>query len=293
MNVKIGVTLPQFAGDIPRLIDAVRRAEEAGLDSVWVFDHLWPLGNKQRPMLEGWSTLAFLAAHTQNISIGTLVTRSTLRHPAVLAKMAATVANIAPGRVTLAIGSGDAASREENESFGLPYYSGAARIDQLSSVVQVVRSYLRGEVVRRADEFVEITDLPAGPTSVAPPVWVGGRSRNARVVAGRYADGWNCWAASPDRFATEAEAVRAAADGREIELTWGGAFVLANDEAEARAKLGDRDPEKHVVGGPERVAEHIHTLAEAGASHVVATFQDAGTPGSYEILGDVRQLVAN
>ena len=61
MSVAIGVTLPQFTGDPERFLDGVRRAEELGFDSVWVFDHLWPLGgNRERPILECWTALSYL-----------------------------------------------------------------------------------------------------------------------------------------------------------------------------------------------------------------------------------------
>ena len=106
------------------VVDGAHRAREAGLDSVFVFDHLWPLtGGKERPIFESWTTLAHIAAVTDTMDIGTLVTRSSLRHPAVLAKMAATVASIAPGRLIVAIGSGDEMSRPENEAYGIPYFA--------------------------------------------------------------------------------------------------------------------------------------------------------------------------
>ena len=96
-ELKLGVTLPQFTAEPAQVVDAALRAESLGLDSSWVFDHLWPLsGGKERPALEAWTTLAYLAAATSRIDLGTLVTRSTLRQPAVLAKMAATVAEKLP-----------------------------------------------------------------------------------------------------------------------------------------------------------------------------------------------------
>ncbi|MGH2695063.1 MAG: LLM class flavin-dependent oxidoreductase, partial [Actinomycetota bacterium] len=199
--IRVGVTLPQFTGDPDAFVGGANRAEAAGLDSIWVFDHLWPLsGGKQRPILECWTALAFVAAATERITVGTLVARSTLRHPAVLAKMAETVAAVAPGRLTVAIGSGDEASRDENMAFGLPFLSGAARVAQLRDTVDVVRARL-GE---RA------------------PVWVAGRTDEIIRVAGERADGWNSWEASAAEFTTEAAAVRAAAGGRTVETTWAG-----------------------------------------------------------------------
>jgi alkanesulfonate monooxygenase SsuD/methylene tetrahydromethanopterin reductase-like flavin-dependent oxidoreductase (luciferase family) len=131
-GVRLGVTLPQFTGDPSKLLDGARRAEDAGLDSVWLFDHLWPLtGGKSRSMFECWTSLAYIAAVTKRVTVGTLVSRSSMRHPVLLAKMAATVHAIAPGRLVVGIGSGDEASRPENDSVGLPYYPGRERTDQL------------------------------------------------------------------------------------------------------------------------------------------------------------------
>ena len=269
MNPRVGVTLPQFSGDVSVLRTAVGRAVDAGLDSVWVFDHMWPLGQKNRPILECWSTLAYLGAYSSDVAIGTLVTRSTLRNPALLARMAATVARMASGRLTIGIGSGDKESKAENAAAGVPYYSGAARFSQLAETVDVLRSQLRSE-------------------NLSAPVWVAGRTKGARGVAAAHADGWNCWAAAPEAFAAEAAQVRAAAGDRPFEVTWGGLFVAAEDDTAARAVLGHRDPSPYLVGGPDVVAERLAELAGAGATHIIATFPDAGKPGGYEVLGAVK-----
>jgi alkanesulfonate monooxygenase SsuD/methylene tetrahydromethanopterin reductase-like flavin-dependent oxidoreductase (luciferase family) len=199
--IRFGVTLPQFTAERDDFIGGALRAEAAGLDSIWVFDHLWPLsGGKARPILECWTALGYVAAATERITIGTLVTRSTLRHPAVLAKMAETIADIAPDRLTIVIGSGDEASRDENVAFGLPFLSGAARFEQLRDTVDVVRARV----------------------GTKAPVWVAGRSEEVRRMAGESADGWNAWEASAAEFAEEAATVRAAARGRTVETTWAG-----------------------------------------------------------------------
>ncbi len=290
-EVSLGVTLPQFTDDPATFSDGVRRAEGAGLDSLWLFDHLWPLsGGKTRPILECWTALAWLATRTTRATVGTLVTRSSLRHPALLGKMAATVGEIAPGRVTIAVGSGDHLSRAENEAFGLPYLSGEARVRQLDAVVEAVWRYLHEESVTMSNEHVWLDSLPPSPRPRPPPrIWVAGRSEGVLDVAARWADGWNAWGCSPDAFAADAVQLLDAAGGRQLELTWGGVFVLGEDDADARRKLGARDPSRYVVGGPASVAGHLAKLIEAGASHLIASFPDAATPGSYELFaGPVR-----
>lgn len=255
--VKLGVTLPQFTDDPGKLLSSARRAQEAGLDSIWVFDHLWPLsGGKERPILECWTTLAWLAATIDDITIGTLVTRSSLRNPAVLARAAETVADIAPGRLIVAIGSGDAASRRENEAFGIPYWEGDDRHGQLIAAAEIVRDHLAGRA----------------------PVWLAGRSLSVRTAAGRVADGWNGWGGTPEEFARDAAIV-------EGEVTWAGLVVLAEDDAAARRAAGGRDPSQYVIGGPQEVASHLDGMVAAGASHLIVTFPTAGVVGPYELLG--------
>lgn len=290
-DVLIGVTLPQFTDDAESFVASAQRAESLGLDSLWVFDHLWPLsGGKNRPILEGWTALSWLAGATDRAGIGTLVTRSSLRHPAVLAKMAASVACAAPGRVTLVIGSGDEMSRAENEAFGIPYYEGPDRIEQFKSTVRVLREFLDTQEITVKDEFVSIERLPVSPRPASKPrLWVAGRSDDALEIAGAYGDGWNGWAGTPERFAQDALRVTefAASSGdRAVALTWGGLAMLGKDDEDALAKLGSRNPKQYLVGGPETIARRLGEFVLAGARHLVLTFPDAGETGSYELLAD-------
>jgi alkanesulfonate monooxygenase SsuD/methylene tetrahydromethanopterin reductase-like flavin-dependent oxidoreductase (luciferase family) len=282
----LGATLPQFTEDPDPFVEGARRAEEAGLDSIWVFDHIWPLtGGRTRSILEAWTALAYVAAETKRIRIGTLVTRSSLRHSALLAKMIATVAEIAPGRLTVAIGSGDEANRAENESYGIPYFSGDARVPQLRSTVEVVMGYLTQSSVEVTDGFVQIDGLPPSPRPPERPmVWVGGRGDDILEVAAEHADGWNGWGGSPRRFRQDASNLVELAGGRAIEISWAGQLVLGRDRHEAAERLGDRDPRRFVVGGPGEVAAALSSFVDAGARHLICTFPQPSLPGTYESL---------
>jgi alkanesulfonate monooxygenase SsuD/methylene tetrahydromethanopterin reductase-like flavin-dependent oxidoreductase (luciferase family) len=287
-DVRLGVSLPQFTSDPGVFRSGVERAIAAGLDSIWVFDHLWPLsGGKTRPVLEGWTSLAWAAAATQDIEIGTLVTRSSLRHPAVLGKMAATVTAIAPGRTIVAIGSGDHASKPENDAYGIPYYAGERRLAQLRSTVVALKRYTSEATITLDDDFVEITDLPASPRTDPPPrVWIGGRDEDLLRFAGEIADGWNAWGGTPERFAQDAGAVAAAAGDRPIELSWGGQAIVARSDAEAAGRLGERNPKAFIVGSPETVAARLAGFVEAGARHLVLALPNASDPDAYGLLGE-------
>jgi alkanesulfonate monooxygenase SsuD/methylene tetrahydromethanopterin reductase-like flavin-dependent oxidoreductase (luciferase family) len=289
MTVELGVTLPQFTDDPRAFEDGIRRAEGLGLDSLWVFDHLWPLGNKGRPILEGWTSLAWLAAASSSATVGTLVTRSSLRHPAVLARMAATASEIAPGRVCVAIGSGDDASSGENLAYGIPYWSGADRMDQLASVVDVLHRARDAGPVTVDDDFAAISSLPPGPGPRDYSIWVAGRSVAALDVAGRLADGWNAWAASPEEFAQAAVALRETAGDRPLRLTWGAQVVVAETDDAAHARLGPRNPAHYVTGSPGTVGAYLRLVVDAGADHLILASPFASDPVSYELIaGPVR-----
>ena len=289
MTIRFGVTLPQFTSDPQRFAAGAERAGDLGFDSVWVFDHIWPLGGgAEQPILECWSSLAWLAEKT-DLHVGTLVTRSSLRHPALLGKMAATVAEIAPGRMTIAIGSGDEMNRAENESIGASYYEGGERIRQLVSTVEVVQRFLNLPEVSLDDEFASVNALPATPKPPsAPAIWVGGRSIEILEVAGRIADGWNGWGANPDGFAADATRVRALAQGRPFEISWAGQVVLEEPSADRRPAHGS--PADRLAGSPEEIAAALGRVVAAGATHLIASVPSV-TPEDYEGLAEVARLV--
>lgn len=288
MTVRIGVTLPQFTDDRDSFLSGVHRAVDLGFDSLWVFDHLWPLGgDRTRPILESWSALAYIAEITDDASIGTLVTRSSLRRPVLLAKAAATVAAVAPGRLIIGLGSGDDLNRAENEAFGAPHFSGAGRMEQLVATVTLLQKYLQGDPVTLDDRFASVSDLPPSPSVVpVPPVWLGGRSAEVLELAGRLAGGWNGWGVNLDAFVEDAAKVRAIAGDRPFEISWAGQVILGATDADARSQLGERDPGQYVVGGPEMIRSELARAVTAGASHLIVALPHAGKPGAYEALAE-------
>jgi alkanesulfonate monooxygenase SsuD/methylene tetrahydromethanopterin reductase-like flavin-dependent oxidoreductase (luciferase family) len=288
VSIKVGVTLPQFTEQPQRFLDGALAAEELGYDSVWVFDHLWPLsGGRDRPILESWTSLSHLSSLTERIAIGTLVTRSSLRHPVLLAKMVATVGEFAPGRLICALGSGDILSADENTAFGIPYFEGDDRLNQLASAMEVVTEYTSEEIVGHSDGFAHIDHLVTSPRpDLAPAIWIGGWSRRLLHLAGEGADGWNGWGTDVDRFARAARRVTQASGNRAVEISWAGQVMLSADDEAARRKLKGRDPASFLVGGPDSVAAQLERFVRAGANHLVVAFPHAGSDGSYELFAD-------
>jgi alkanesulfonate monooxygenase SsuD/methylene tetrahydromethanopterin reductase-like flavin-dependent oxidoreductase (luciferase family) len=265
--VRIGMTLPSFVDDPSVPIEIARAAETAGLDGVFVFDHLWR-GDppNRRPALECFTLLGAVAAATSRVAVGTLVARATLRPAATLANAFATAQRVSGGRVIAGIGSGDSESRAENEAFGLEFGIMADRIEALHDSVRLVRD-----------------------TGV--PVWVGGKEAPVRELVA-LADGWNRWGGTPARFGADAALVREVAP--DATLTWGGLVLLGDDDADAttRAEARSRVPREDVlVGGPQRLAAQLAAYVELGASWIIAGPVDATDPRNPELLAAVAGAI--
>jgi len=210
VTVRIGLALPSFVEDPEIPIAVARAAEVAGLDGVFVYDHLWR-GDppNRRPALECFALLGAVMAETERIHVGTLVVRATLRPPATLANAFATAQRIGEGRLIAAIGAGDSQSRAESEAFGFDFGSMAERVSALHDSVRAA-------------------------TGSDYPVWVGGRAAQVRQIVA-IADGWNSWGTETHVFARQCKEVLEIAP--DAMLTWGG---LARPREEGAAALADR-----------------------------------------------------
>jgi alkanesulfonate monooxygenase SsuD/methylene tetrahydromethanopterin reductase-like flavin-dependent oxidoreductase (luciferase family) len=265
MSVRVGVTLPSFVEDPEIPIAVARAAEEAGLDAVFLFDHLWRgEAPDRRPALECFALLGAVAAETSRVRVGTLVARSTLRPAATLANSFLTAQRVSNGRLIAGIGAGDSESRAENEAFGLEFGTMADRIMSLHDAVRAAKG---GDY----------------------PVWVGGNAAQVREVVS-LADGWNRWGGTPERFAKQAELVREVAPNATI--TWGGLVLTGADEAAAQAKAATRTLADDVlVGGPARIAEQLAPFVDRGAEWVILGPIDSSNAENAEALGEVRRLL--
>jgi alkanesulfonate monooxygenase SsuD/methylene tetrahydromethanopterin reductase-like flavin-dependent oxidoreductase (luciferase family) len=277
----LGLTLPQFSERPGPALEACRDAWTLGFGGVFVFDHLWPLGQPERPALEGWTLLAALAAlaggDPGGFRVGTMVTRAGLRNPGLVARMAATVGEIAGGPPIIGVGRGDAANRDENLAFGLPFGDPGERTAALEATVAALRGPLAGEP--------------------GPEVWVGGTGPGALALAGRLGDAWNGWGRTPEELAAGLAGARRAAEaaGRDpaaVTGTWGGQVLVAADGREAEGRLaawgGDRPPAevaRVLAGDPDAVVARLRALADAGASWCVLAM--VGGPGA-----EARALLA-
>ena len=209
----VGIMLPQEEGpgDPPPswqyIAEAARLAEATGFDSVWLVDHfLWPedpwnrdperFGGRLQPTgygaLEAWTTISALAAVTTRIRLGTIVTCTRYRNPALLAKMADNVHAISGGRLVLGLGSGD--SFAEHEMFGYPTERPVSHFEEALSVIVPLlhegRVEFEGEFYRAKAQL-----QPRSGAAIPPPILIGALRNRPRMLSlvARFADIWNGW----------------------------------------------------------------------------------------------------
>ena len=290
MTVRIGALCwNQYTG-WPALLEAGRRADRLGYDSLWTWDHLYPIvGDSNGPILEGWMALAAWAQATTRIRIGLMVSANTFREPTLTAKMATTLDHISGGRAILGIGA--AWHEGEHVAYGLPFGSGAPeRLRWLGEALPVIRGMLHGETPSAAGARYHAKSVRNLPAPVQPrlPILVGGGGEKVTLkLVARYADACNIGGGVEPVRRKETilqEHCRAVGrDHREIERTTVvGAVVIRDTRAEAqrvfeklfegngRAQLWTNQP----VGTPAEVAQAIRPYLEIGPGyrHLLAGF---------------------
>jgi alkanesulfonate monooxygenase SsuD/methylene tetrahydromethanopterin reductase-like flavin-dependent oxidoreductase (luciferase family) len=214
--LKVGVVLPMFESSPALALDVTRQAEAEGIDGVFCYDHLFPLRRPDRPALSSVPILAAVAAITSRVRLGPLVSRVTLLPDAVLVEAMVTIDRLAEGRLIAGLGAGDHLNRGEQRPYGMAFPSVAERLARLETVA--------AELGRRGIQ-----------------TWIGGRSSMVRELAGRVADGWNCWEGTESELASFSPP-----PWRSVELTWG----------------GPPPPLGQLVG-------HLHQMARLGVAWVV------------------------
>ncbi|MEW6476304.1 MAG: LLM class flavin-dependent oxidoreductase [Actinomycetota bacterium] len=292
MTPRVGLTLPSFQSEPERVLEVARAAEDAGLDGVFLFDHLFrqrgdAADAERRPALELLTMTAAVAAATRRLAVGTLVARATLRPPATTRAAFDTLARLAPGRIIAGLGGGDEESIAEDRAFGvLPADPEPAGTQDTGR--QALGAY-------RVAQLHTTVEALAGREY---PVWVAGRSPAAFRLAANTADGWNHWGSVPAAFTAAADRLRAelANAGRDplaFTYTWGGLAVLAPTPAEAAAKwdrLGGNRP-GIIKGDPQQAAEQIGAYADAGADWVILGPIDSANPDNAAVLGKAVRVL--
>ena len=287
--VRFGIQTPQEGASFDALAAHWREADALGYDTIWLDDHFYgvirPAGE---PQLEGFTTLAALARETSRIEIGLLVACNSYRNPALLAKMAASIDNVAGGRYVHGIGSGWFES--EYEGYGYEFPPVPVRLQQLDEALKLQKLMWTEERASFTGRHYRVQEAWCNPKPVRrphPPILIGGGGEKVllRLVA-RHADVWNN-GGTVDEFRHKLDVLRAHCDAERrsydaIEKSWFGSVVIDADPARAQARLerlagawgmSAADMAKRALAGtPEQVVARVREYVGIGVTHFIGMF---------------------
>jgi alkanesulfonate monooxygenase SsuD/methylene tetrahydromethanopterin reductase-like flavin-dependent oxidoreductase (luciferase family) len=287
-----------------------RAADDLGYARVTYGDGLWDFTH------DGWTMLGALARVTRRVRLGPAVTYGfdpAAHHPAWLAKRAVTVDHLSGGRLDLrmAVGAGDAGTREAWERHGIRYPDGGARVAALDEALGIVAALWRGERVTTDGPVFRLRDARLAPAPVqrpGPPVWIAAMGPRALALTARRADGWEASYVTPADFAARSRRLDGllAASGRPVDDVRRSVevdVVLAASPEEHGAWLGRFRAERGggadavlptaLVGDADAVAARVLEYADAGATDLMLGFADFPATGMLERFArDVAPRVA-
>jgi F420-dependent oxidoreductase-like protein len=300
--LKLGINNWNQYTDWPSFLRAQKRADELGFDSIWTWDHVYPIvGSHEGPMFEGYTAMAAVATMTKRASIGLLVGANTFRNPALVAKMVTTLDHISGGRAVLGIGG--AWFETEHEAFGYPFPAIRERMDRLEEALAIARGMFDRERSTYEGRYHTVTDVINVPRPIQPGgprilVGGGGEQRTLRIAA-RYADLTHWFPLGMDVLARKTELLRAYCEeiGRDpasIERTMAAPIIVAPTEGEAQA-VHDRLPPERRIGVTaatmERAADALRPYIDAGFTGFTFNNNIYRTPERIAALGELLAFV--
>ncbi len=299
MTVKFGIFIEAQLGFNYTSVEKIAlEGERAGYDSIWSSDHFF-LNDKAEKLycMEAWTLLAALASKTKKIRLGTLVTCTSYRYPAVLAKIVATVDMISNGRVFFGLGAGW--KEIEYKAYGIPFPPLKERMDRLEEAIQIIKLLWTKSKASFEGKYYKIKDAISAPKPIQkpiPPIMIGGEGekRTLRIVA-KYADYCNLFFVPNLEHKLEVLKNHCKDVGRDYEkvgkslfIGWPSVFVTeSKDELNAyltqRAKQNNISVEKlqkrfqeyapgTSVGHPEEVMERFQYLIDLGFDYFQVMF---------------------
>jgi alkanesulfonate monooxygenase SsuD/methylene tetrahydromethanopterin reductase-like flavin-dependent oxidoreductase (luciferase family) len=291
----VGVQLPEVEYEVrfDELIAMARTAEEIGLDSIWLGDHLlYDLPTGPRGPHEVWTSLAALAAVTERVQLGPLVASTSFHAPAMLAKQAATVDAISNGRLVVGLGAGW--NRREYTAFGFPY---DRRVSRFEEAFTIVRTLLSDGRIDFDGEFSRLEDCVLHPrplTPGGPPLMVGSIGPRMLSITLPHVDMWNVWWSDYGNTAEGFAAVKHRVDDAAVDAGRAPGDVSATCAVYIQLPGGGGRPMGDYPAGPteplrgtaSELADQLRTFAAAGAVHVQLVV-DPITRASIESLAEV------
>lgn len=298
--LKIGLQLPEveYVASWTQHLEMARLAEEIGLDSLWLGDHLLyrGAGEAARGPWECWTMLSALAAVTTRIELGPLVLCTGFRNPAMVAKMAETIDEISGGRFILGLGAGW--NEADYLPFGIPFDQ---RFSRFSEAFTIIHGLIRNGRIDFTGEFSSAPEceiLPRGPRAGAIPLMIGSNGEKMLRLTLPFVDQWNIWFAD---FGNTVEGLRpfmervdricgeVGRDPGEVERTAALLVTAPGGSFRNTGAAGERS-QTGITGTPQEVAETFRSFSAAGISHIQVVL-DPITPASIAWLAPVIEVI--
>jgi probable F420-dependent oxidoreductase len=276
---------PSLSNPWADVVETARQAEATGWDGVYVADHF--MGDAggpvpvETPTLEATAALAALSVLTERVRLAPLVLGITYRHPAVLAKWAATTDHISNGRLLLGVGAGW--QENEHEQYGIALGPPGERITRFEEALTILRGLLDEPHTTVAGEHYTVRDAIAEPKPVQAhlPILVGGKGDRMLGVVARHADEWNMWSTPADL--AERRAVldrRCEKNGRDpgaIRTSTQALVFVLPDNSKADDLTARVAPRPAIAGTAERIADIVRKYADVGVDELIVPDFTLGT----------------
>jgi probable F420-dependent oxidoreductase len=254
------------------ILNLARIADAEGWHCLWYADHYMPnTGSeaiKQGDFHECWAMLPAIAAVTERVRIGSLVSPTSVHHPAILANRAATIDHISNGRLVLGIGAGWQIN--EHRAYGIELEPAATRVDRFEEAIQIIRSLLSDQRTSFEGAHYSITDAPMDPKPVQSPlpILVGTSSPRMLRITATHADAWNTWGA-PELAGANMAKLRAACERVDRDpatmRTCAQALVIVNeDPAAIESVRAGAMAERTIVGSIEQIVQEVGAYVGLG-----------------------------
>ena len=266
---------PAPAQDFETVLDLARHAEATGWDGVWYADHFMPNAeDTSQPWPECWVTLAALAPQVPRLRLGTLVCGNTYRHPAVLAKMAATLDHVSGGRFVLGLGAGW--QENEHRQYGIPFHTTRERLERLDEACAVIKALYTQEKSDSEGRYYQLANASLEPKPLQDPLplLVGGGGEKVTLrIAARWADEWNVWG-TPETLAHKVSVLEAhcrelGRDPKSIRRSAQALVFLGDDPAWLGRMRGTQTPMAKIVGTAAELRDVVAAYAEAGVDELI------------------------
>jgi probable F420-dependent oxidoreductase len=262
------------------LLEEVRTAEDAGWFGVWLADHYMPNTGDGAPargdVYECWALLPALAAVTTRVRVGTLVSPTSVHHPALLAKRASAIDQLSGGRMVLGLGAGWQVN--EHHAYGIELEPPGKRVSRFEEAIQIVRSMLSQDSTTFHGACYDITDAPCDPKPVQSPLplLVGTKSPRMLRITARHANEWNTWGTPEDAAVHRAALIETCEKvGRDPATMWTSANALVS--------LGKGTPppgRAALVGSAQQLVDQFGRYAELGFDEFIMPDWNFGTDKS-------------